>query len=90
MISLENLKIVTPLQKLLKNLGDLGKLIVSKGFNKLPKVQLIAQSGHTGHHVLKIIKYSTHLQQLNVTLFSFNYRNHILYFPSYFSNPSFL
>ena len=30
-----------------KNVGDLGKLIVARGFEKLPKVQLIAQSGHT-------------------------------------------
>ena len=30
-------------------LGDLGKLIVAKGFIKLPKVQKIARSGHTGH-----------------------------------------
>ena len=29
------------------NVGDLGKLIVAKGFKKLPKVQKIAQSGHT-------------------------------------------
>ena len=28
--------------------GDLGKLIVAKGFKKLPKVQKIARSGHTG------------------------------------------
>ena len=28
-------------------MGDLGKLIVAKGFKKLPKVQKIAQSGHT-------------------------------------------
>ena len=27
---------------------DLGKLIVAKDFKKLPKVQKIAQSGHTG------------------------------------------
>ena len=27
---------------------DLGKLIVAKGFKNLPKVQKIAQSGHTG------------------------------------------
>ena len=27
------------LQKFLKNVGDLGKLIVAKGFRKLPKVQ---------------------------------------------------
>ena len=39
MISLENLKILTPLQKLPKNVGDLDTLIVSKGFEKLPKVQ---------------------------------------------------
>ena len=30
-------------------LGDLGKLIVAKGFKKLPKFQKIARSGHTVH-----------------------------------------
>ena len=49
MISLEKWYILTPLQKLPKNVGDLGKLIVAKGFKKLPKVQKIAQSGHTNH-----------------------------------------
>ena len=39
MISLEKLKILTPLQKLPKNVGDLGILIVAKTFEKLPKVQ---------------------------------------------------
>ena len=39
MISLKKLKILTPLQKLPKNVRDLGKLIVAKGFDKLPKVQ---------------------------------------------------
>ena len=39
MISLEKLKILTPIQKLPKNVGDLGKLIVAKGIKKLPKVQ---------------------------------------------------
>ena len=33
--------------KLPKNGGDLGKLIVAKGFKNWPKVQYIAQSGHT-------------------------------------------
>ena len=33
--------------KIVKNARDLGKLIVAKGFKKLPKVQKIAQSGHT-------------------------------------------
>ena len=39
MISLEKWQILTPLQKLPKNVGDLGKLIVAKVFKKLPKVQ---------------------------------------------------
>ena len=39
MILLEKFKVLTPLQKLPKNVGDLGKLIVAKGFKKLPKVQ---------------------------------------------------
>ena len=49
MISPEKLKILTPLQKLPKNVVDLGKLIVATGFEKLPKVQLIAQSGYTAY-----------------------------------------
>ena len=40
--------ILTPLQKLPNNEGDLGKIIVATGFEWLPKVQKIAQSGHTG------------------------------------------
>ena len=40
--------ILTPLLKLPKNGEDWGKLIVAKGFKKLPKIQNIAQSGHTG------------------------------------------
>ena len=39
MISLVKLQILTPLQKWPKNVGDLGKLIVAAGFEKLPKVQ---------------------------------------------------
>ena len=41
--------ILAPLQKLPKNVRDLGKLIVAKGFKKSPKVQKIANSGHTDH-----------------------------------------
>ena len=37
----------TTLQKLTKNVGDLGKIIVAQSFVKLPKVQYIAQSSHT-------------------------------------------
>ena len=39
MISPEKLKILTPLQKLPKNVGDLGKIIGAKGFEKLSKVR---------------------------------------------------
>ena len=39
MISLEKLKILTLLQELPKNVGDLGKLIVAAGLEKLPKMQ---------------------------------------------------
>ena len=39
MISLQKLKILTPWQKLLENVEDLGKLIAAKGFENLPKVQ---------------------------------------------------
>ena len=49
MILLEKLKILTPLQNLPKNVGDLAQLIVAKGFKKLPKVHKIAKSGHTEH-----------------------------------------
>ena len=47
MISLEKWMILTPLQKLLYNVGDLGKIIVATSFEWLPKVQKITQSGHT-------------------------------------------
>ena len=38
-ISLNKLKILIPIQKLPKNVGHLGKLIVATGFENLPKVQ---------------------------------------------------
>ena len=49
MISQEKRMTLTHLQKLPKNVTDLGKLIAAKGFKKLPKVQKIAQTGHAGH-----------------------------------------
>ena len=36
-ISLEKLKILAPTQKLPKTVGDLGKLIIAKGFKSCPK-----------------------------------------------------
>ena len=46
-ISLEKLTFLKPLQKLYKNVSNLGKVIVATGFEKLPKVHYIAKSGHT-------------------------------------------
>ena len=39
MILLEKINILTPLQNFPTNVWNLGKLIVAKGFEKLPKVQ---------------------------------------------------
>ena len=39
MISVEKWVILTPLQNLPKNVGNLGKIIVATGFKKMPKVQ---------------------------------------------------
>ena len=50
------LKILAPLLKLPKNVGNLGKFIVEKGIKKSPKVQKIANSGHTGQKQQIIIK----------------------------------
>ena len=47
MISQEKLMILIPLQNLPNNVGGLGKIIVATGFEWLPKVQKITQSGHT-------------------------------------------
>ena len=37
--------------KIAEEWEDWGKLIVAKGFKKLPKVENIAQSGHTGYEL---------------------------------------
>ena len=47
MISLEKWKFFKPLQKLPNNVGNLGKIIVAIGSEKLHKVQKITKSGHT-------------------------------------------
>ena len=43
--------ILTHLRKLPNNVGDLGKIIVATGYEWLPKMQKIAQSGHTATRV---------------------------------------
>ena len=47
MNSLEKWMILTPLQKLHNNVGDLCKIIVATRIEWLPKVKTIAKSGHT-------------------------------------------
>ena len=64
--------ILTPLQKLPNNVGDLGKIIVATGFEWFPKVQKITQSGHTDlafvlkgvKRVLRCALYKFHLSAL--------------------------
>ena len=47
MIVIEKRMILTHLQKLPNNVGNLGKIFVATGFEWLPKVQKVAQSGLT-------------------------------------------
>ena len=54
MISQEKWMILTPSQKLPNNVGNLGKIIVATGFEWLPKMQKIAQSGHTVNDVTRL------------------------------------
>ena len=63
MISLKKLKILTPLQKIAQECSRFGQKVVAKGFEKMPKVQLIAQSGHTDCNLSLelIIYYATEL-----------------------------
>ena len=56
MISVAKWKILNTLQKLTKNVGDLGKIIIATGFEKLPKLKQIAQSGHTDPDVLLLLR----------------------------------
>ena len=39
-------------------MGNLGEIIVATGFEKLPKVQKIAQSGH----IARLCKHTVHLR----------------------------
>ena len=45
-------------------MGDLDKLVVAKGFKNLPKVQYIAQSGHTGHNSKKRDTFTNYFSRL--------------------------
>ena len=62
--------ILTPLEKLTKNVEDLGKLIVAKGLKKLPKLQKIARSGHTAEKQSGLCKTTTTTAAAVVSIFS--------------------
>ena len=53
MITIEKLNILTPFQKLPKNVGDLAKIIVAKGFEKLPNLVTLQRA-----EISKCIGYS--------------------------------
>ena len=61
---------MTSLQNLPQNVGDLGKLNVAKGFKKLPKIQKIAKSGHTGRNMGYEMN-SSHLLDVTTVVKSF-------------------
>ena len=48
-------------------MGDLGKIIVATGFENLPKVQQIAQFGHTGQDTLYHTPMYPYLHRLTYT-----------------------
>ena len=60
--------ILATLQKLRNNVGDLGKIILTTIFKWLPKVQKIAQSGHTAHHILSAQPHASDAAHLNESL----------------------
>ena len=50
--------ILTPIQKLPNNVGNLDKIIVATSFEWLPIVKKIAKSGHTGYGTFLNLKIS--------------------------------
>ena len=60
--------ILAPLQKLRNNVGDLSEIILATIFKWLPKVQKIAQSGHTGPLILIVWTLAKSARQLKMPL----------------------
>ena len=86
MISLEKWMILAPLQKLPNNVDNLGKIIVATGFELLPKVQKIAQSGHAAASYLSNISLYNYFISLLSTFFLFSFS--FFFFYIFFSlNP---
>ena len=81
---------MTPIQKLPKNVGDLGKIIVAKGFKKLPKVQWIANSGHTGVWVCggRVGVYTREHKQTNIYTITALSLSLIVFWAAGFASPS--
>ena len=57
-----------------KNVGDLGQLVIAKGFKKLPKVQKIAKSGHTANRSKELCNLvrQVHRKKLIIAFFNRN------------------
>ena len=69
--------ILTPLQKLANNVGDLGKIIVATSFEWLPKVQKIAKSGHTAPFTKMLYGNPPILNALFFSIRSFRFKDAI-------------
>ena len=66
MISLEKLKILTPLQKLPKNVGDLGKLIVAKVAQSAKNHHIWSHCQYNDRQIVKNDEFHLFLQSLNL------------------------
>ena len=63
---------LTPLQKSPNNVGNLGKIIVAPTFDLLPKVQKIAQSGHTQVNIVTSLDRAGSLSSNPIEVYSFS------------------
>ena len=76
MIPLEKWKILTPVQKLPKNVGSLGKIIVATGFEKLPKVQKSIN--------LVTLHPSSFASRQKIRISFFSFKASVAFFPRFF------
>ena len=79
--------ILTPLQKLPNNVSDLGRIIVATGFELLPKLQKIAQSGHTVHNRCTLRSYCSTYSCLIIPLKALKSCSHCKKLPNLVTLP---
>ena len=76
MISIEKLQFWQLYKNFPKNVGNLGKIIVATCFEKLPKVQQIAQPRHIASCIFRPAAASTSSSEKNCWFFSQKLKQH--------------